>query len=388
MAMRIWLGYERGRELAGAQRSRTVGPLVPAGPDDLAPHYDLTLSLPNPAHVAFAAFGRWLAEAADAHGLSCAVLHDGTVYEAVRRLADGRLTVGFHLDSVALWHRPDDPYARLAQAVADAGGCPVNPPARSQMFTDKAAAHAELVRCGLGVPATVVIRPWTPDRPLTAAERACLRLDEPGARVHIQPANGFGNRGVVRVEKADPEGLAAAVAAARSHDRHDTYLAQRAVCCPRLECSDLVSRPACWRVLYCLGELIPFWWTRPGDGDGPSSRLMTREEIRCHRLRPVLAYAAALARLSGLEWFSTELCLTAGPEPSRYRVPGSGGRDWAVVAIDCVNDPCDGDVQSRWPGGTPDAVVRHVAGRFAEAAWLCRHTSIPARAGEPLRRTA
>ena len=372
--MRVWLGCERDGGPGASWESGEVRLAAPAGPEDLAPHYDLTISHPLAESAPFTAFDRSLAEAAAAHGLSAALLHDGTVAEAARRLDDGRLTIGFHLDYFALWHRPDDPYARLAQAVADAGGCPVNPPARSRLFTDKAAAHAELARRGLGVPETVVLRPWAPDRPLTPAERARLRLDEAGARLFVKPANGFGGKGVVRVERTDPEGLAAAVAAARGPNRTDTYLLQREVRCPRLECADLVDRPAYWRVLYCLGELIPFWWHRWEHGGEPSYRPVTREEIRCHRLRPVLAYAAALARLSGLEWFSTELCLTDGPEPGRYRVPGAGGREQAVLAVDPVNDQCDVDVRSRWPGAPPDAVVRHVAGRFAEAAWLCKQT--------------
>jgi hypothetical protein len=383
--MRVWLGCDGGGE-AGAARGSGEGRLqVPAGPDDLASHYDLTISHPRAESTPFAAFDRWLAEAAAAHGLSAALLHEGVAPEAVSRLDDGRLTVGFHLDYFALWHRPDDPFARLAQAVADAGGCPVNPPARSRLFTDKAAAHAELARRGLGVPDTVVLRPWAADRPLTPAERARLRLDEPDARLYVKPANGFGGKGVVRVDRTDPEGLTAAVAAARGPERSDSHLLQREVRCPRLECADLVLRSAYWRVVYCFGELIPFWWHRREDGGEPSYRLLTREEIRCHRLRAVLKYAAALARLSGLEWFSTELCLTDGPEPSRYRVPAGGGRERAVLAVDYVNDQCDVDVQSRWPGAPPDAVVRYVAGRFAEAAWLCKQTAPPRRRPEPLR---
>jgi hypothetical protein len=381
--MRVWLGCERDGGPGAAAGAGEARLQAPARPEDLAPHYDLTISHPRAESTPFTAFDRWLAEAAAAHGLSAALLHEGTVPEAVRRLDEGRLTVGFHLDYFALWHRPDDPYARLAQAVADAGGCPVNPPARSRLFTDKAAAHAELARRGLGVPGTVVLRPWAPDRPLTEAERACLRLDEPGTRLYAKPANGFGGKGVVRVERTDAEGLAAAVAAARGANRQDSYLVQREVRCPRLECADLVDRPAYWRVLYCLGELIPFWWHPNGEGR-LSYRPVTREEILCHRLRPVLKYAAALARLSGLEWFSTELCLTDGPEPSRYRVP-AGGRERAVLAIDYLNDQCDVDVQSRWPGAPPDAAVRHVAGRFAEAAWLCKQTTPPPRERRPLR---
>jgi hypothetical protein len=338
--------------------------LVPRGPDDLAAHYDLTVSLPAAGLESFAAFERWLAQAASRRGLTCALLHDGVVPEAIRRLSDGRLTVHFHLDYFALWHVADDPYARLAQAVQDAGGRTVNPPARSRLFTDKAAAHAELKRLGLGVPETVLFRPWMPDRPLTPAERGRLRLDEPGARAYLKPANGFGRRGVVRVDRPDPAGLAVALAYARNFDRHDTFLLQREVRCPRLADADGAERPAYWRVFYCLGELIPFWWS-PAEPEQrrPSYWPLSLREVRRHGLGPVLAAVRVLADLSGLDWFSTELCLSDGPEPSRFKVRGR-----PVVAIDYWNDQCDVDVQSRWPGAAPDGVVAYVAERFAAAA--------------------
>jgi hypothetical protein len=344
--------------------------LIPAGPTDLAPHYDLTISHPAMDAAPFAAFDRWLARAAVRRGLSCALLHDGVIGEAAQRIAAGRLTVGFHLDYFALWHVADDPYARLAQAVEDAGGRSVNSPARSRAFTDKAAAHAELVQLGLGVPETVIFRSWTPDRPFTAAERTRLRLDEPGAAVYIKPANGFASRGVVRVERTDPAGFVTALAVARSHDRGDTFLVQREIHCPRLPCDDGIERPAYWRVLYCLGDLIPLWWSSRERAEGrPSYRRVTAAEALRLHLGPVFATAGELAELSGLEWFSTELCLSDGPEPSRHTVWCPDGRLLPVIAIDYLNDQCDVDIQSRWPGAPPDAVVRHVAERFADAAW-------------------
>jgi len=347
---------------------------VPSRPEDLQPHYDVTISQPTPNQVQFQAFIRWLAEEAGRRGLSCALIHDAVAQEAVRRLTAGALTVGYHLDYFALWHVADDRFARLSQAVQDAGGRPVNPPARARFFTDKAAAHAELLRHGFGVPETVVLRPWAADRPLTAAERARLGLDEPGARAYVKLANGFSGRGVVRADRTDSEGIAAAVRAARDGDRNDTCLVQRAVRPPRLACEDGVERPAYWRLLYCLGELIPFWWgpadTMPG---GLSYRRVTTAEVRRLGLDPVLDYASGLAELCGLDWFSTELCLGDGREASQYVVRKAvPGRALPVLAIDYVNDQCDVDVQSRWAGAPPDDLVRHVAGRFAEEAWRLR----------------
>jgi hypothetical protein len=344
---------------------------VPGGPQDLAGHYDLTVSQPDLNTPQLETFNRWLARSAQSRGLSCALLHAGLIREAIRRLEESRLTIGFHLDYFALWHVADDPCARLAEAVQDAGGRSANIPARSRLFTDKAAAHAELLRRGLGVPATILLRPGALDRALTAAERAHLGLEVAGTRVFIKPANGFCGRGVVCAERTDPEALAAALTAARNHDRRDTFLLQREVRCLRLAGDDGVERPAYWRVLYCMGELLPFWWSKHQEGQ-PSYRRLTPAEIHRLQLQAVLAYVGELADLTGLDWFSTELCLSEGAEESKYRITLGTGRTHPVVAIDYLNDQCDVDVQSRWLGAPPDAVVRHLAERFAEAAWRQR----------------
>jgi hypothetical protein len=363
---------------------------APARPEDLAGHYDLTIGHPAGDGDALAGLDAWLADCASGHDLSCALLHDGIIHEATRRLEQGRLTVGFHLDCHARWHVADDPFACLAVAVQDAGGRPVNPPARARAFTDKAAAHAELVHRGLGVPPTVVVRPWCIDRPLTARERQALRLDEPGARVTVKPASGFARRGAVCSERTDAEGLAAALAAARQFDRQDTYLIQREVSTPQLACEDGRTRPAYWRVVNCLGEWTLFWWP-PQERVGPGRagyRPVTPAEMRRHRLQPVLDYAWALAELSGLEWFSTELCLSDGPDPGRFSVPGTDGRERAILAINYFNDRCDVYEQGRGPGGPPDYVVRRAAERLTAAAWRRRQEALRPAAVLPWRGAA
>jgi hypothetical protein len=362
--------------------SRGAAPMeVPNCPEELAAHYDLTLSRPRSEADRFAAFERWLAAAAAEQGLSCALLHDGVVSEAARRLAQGTLRIGFHLDYFALWHVPDNPYLQLTLAVQDAGGKPVNAPARARAFTDKAAAHAELSRHDLGVPPTVIVRPWSGDQPLGSRERDLLDLHESATRLFIKPANGFGSKGIVRVERTDEEGIRAALAAARCHDPGDAYLLQREIQPPMLLSED-GPRPAYWRVLHCFQEWTVFWWQPQEPGVArPSYRVMTPEEMRRHRLQPVLAYAREVARLTGLNWFSTELCLGDGPSPSRFTVTGADGRERAVLAIDYVNDQCDVDVQSRWPGAPPDHVVQRIAERFAEEAWRVRQEAIRPSAG-------
>lgn len=365
----------------------TLGMQVPTL-TDLGEHFDLTISHPTPDMPSFTAFDRWLAQAANARGLSCALIHEGIAKEAIRRLEMGRLTVGFHLDYYSLWHVPDDPYARLSLAVQDAGGWAVNTPARARLFTDKASAHAELVRRGLGVPETVIRRADQPDRPLSGEEWARLRLNDPGARLFIKPANGFGGKGI-QVASGRPEETVAAIAAARNHDRRDSYLLQREVSCPRLRGEDGIDRPAYWRVFYCLGTLLPCWWSKQSAESGKFNyHPLSPAEVRGLRLQPILDYTAELADLSGMDWFSTELCLSEGPEFSRYRAPGPEGRSRPVIAIDYINDQCDVDVQSRVPGAPPDQLVRQIAEIFAEAAWQRRQILSLPRAFRLHRRSA
>jgi hypothetical protein len=369
-------------------RSEPIGVLqVPDGPHELAGHYDVTISHP-PRHMdQYAVFERWLAESAHSFGLSCALIHQAVVSAAVQRLAAGELTIGLHLDYETYWHEPGDDFVRLAISVQDAGGCSINLPARSRAFTDKSAAHHELERHHLGTPPTVLLRPWSADRNLSVQERWHLRLDEPGTRLYIKPANGSCGRGVFRVDHPTPERVSAAIAEARRFDPADTYLAQTEVRPPWLRCGDGVSRPAYFRVLYCLGELTAFWWQplehlAPGV---PSYRPVEPDEIEYHKLQPILAYVRTLAGVCGLEWFSTELCLCPYPRPGRFTVLDVDGLDLPVVAIDYVNDQCDVDPQSRWPGGPPDAYVRKAAWRFAELAWQVRRRALSPFPLAPLR---
>ncbi len=171
------------------------------------------------------------------------------------------------------------------------------------------------------------------------------------------------------------------VRGARNHDRREAYLIQREVRPPLLTCDDGAERPAYWRILSYLGELTPFWWgSQQNVGHGrPSYRPLTPHEVWRLQLRPVLAYAKMLGELSGLEWFSTELCLGDGPEESRFTATTADGRARPVLAIDYLNDQCDVDVQGRWAGAAPDDVVRGCARRFARTAWEVKQ----AKAGRP-----
>jgi hypothetical protein len=347
---------------------------MPLHPRELASHYDLTLTSPRDSDEGAAAFEGWLAVAADSYGLSCARIAPSLASAAAERLAAGVLDIGLHIACDTDWQR-DDICARLAFAVQDAGGHPVNPPARARAFTDRAALHHELVRRGLGVPPTVLVRPWTSERQLGDHLRWHLRLDEPGARVEIVPAG----RGEVIRRHPRGESIQNALDEVRRHDPDGTYLLRPEIRPPWLVCSDGECRPAHWRVLSCLGEVTAFWWQpacslRKGQR---SYREVTRAEVQSHALAPLFQYVQALADLSGLEWFSTELMLCPCSRPGTYTIPDVAGLDLPLFAYH-LDDQCELGVQSHSAAAPPDEYVRRLAWRFAELAWRVRRQTMPA----------
>jgi hypothetical protein len=257
------------------------------------------------------------------------------------------------IDFTAQWGIDDDPYMRLCYAVRDAGGCVVGDPDAAVLAENKAIMHHRLAEAGVPVPQSVILRKWDEDRSLNDAERARL-----GENVVIKPAKGWGWKGVVLDGTPEKE----AIARARDFDRTDDYLVQRRIGYARLLNSAGEEMPAWWRVFYHFGEIIPCWWSP----ESSAYRTLEMSELWQHGLFPLARITDRIAAATGMEFFSTEICLAeeAAPEGTEFR---SAGHPFFV--IDYVNDQCDMRAQSEHPTGPPDAVVRHLAHRFAEVAW-------------------
>jgi hypothetical protein len=302
-------------------------------------------------------FFLWLREACAIRGLSCAVLQEGDVASAREAISAGDLRIGTLLDLSAAWWDHEDPYVQLCYAVKDAGGRVIDDPDAAMMADHKAVSHHRLQRAGIPVPPTVLMRRWMPDRGLTAEERAIV-----GDQVVIKPARGWGWKGVVLGARGDLE----AVSRARDFDRTDDFLVQRQVPFSTLLDDHGVPRPSWWRVFYLFGEIIPCWWS-PENGE---YRLMSLRDLWTHELLPIVRLAAEIARISGMDFFSTEICLADEPA-----LPGTPyqARGKQLFVIDYVNDQCDIRCQSQHAAGPPDEVIRHLAERFADLAWRHRH---------------
>ena len=109
-------------------------------------------------------FIEWLKKECNSRKMSFVWCHDDNVKRITRDLQNGRLKIGFLLDTEATYSDPKDPYAKLCYKVKDTGGKVVDDPDDAKMSIDKSVMHYRLIRAGIPVPYSVVIRNWEPEK--------------------------------------------------------------------------------------------------------------------------------------------------------------------------------------------------------------------------------
>ena len=202
----------------------------------------------------------------------------------------------------------------------------VNPNAKASLTWDKAAMHLALLWTGLQTPHTLII-----PSALESPELPEPDLSPLGGPFIIKPAHGGGGDGVV-MEAA----TLAEVCAARLAYPDDKYLLQAHISPVALD-----RRDAWFRVIYCLGDVLPCWWDTVSHLYLP----VTPEEETRHGLAPLREITARIAEISGLDLFSTEIAL-------------SGSHQFVIV--DYVNDPLDLRLQSETADGVPDDIIARI----------------------------
>jgi hypothetical protein len=268
--------------------------------------------------------------------------NDGNVKKIIKGLQDGKLKIRFLLDTEATYSDQKDLYAKLCYKVKDAGGKVVDDPDDAKVSIDKSVMHYKLMRAGIPVPYTVVIRNWEPDKfELSQAERQKL-----GKSFIIKPALGYSQQGVIKNATWDIR----EIAKARKFDKGDNFLLQK-----RIEPTDLGLKKAWFRIFYLFGEIIPCWW----DPDTRIYEHVKMKEMIDFELIPLVSTVLQIASITNMEWFSTEIAL---------RIKKTGDRKF--IAIDYVNDQCDMTVKSQKQDGVPDDIVEHIAKRFIRIAQL------------------
>ncbi len=198
---------------------------------------------------------------------------------------------------------------------------------------DKVAMH-QAISVHIDTPFTIILPSYDEQPSLPVTDLASL-----GKSFTIKPAYGGGGEGVITEANSLNQ-----VLAARQEFPSQRYLLQ-----PHVIPTWLSSRMAWFRSIYCLGKVYPCWWDNCTHIYTP----VTSDEETGYNLGPLRNLTYAIARICGLDLFSTEITLT---------------RDGRFVIMDYVNDPIDLRLQSKTFDGVPDDIIRDITGRLAEFA--------------------
>lgn len=252
--------------------------------------------------------------------------------ETIKNIQRGELKFAAFLDRAG---DGDEKFPPLAKLIAKSSTRFLNHPAHIHHATDKATMHLEFVAKGIEVPYSVIISPYNKRKEVE------LRLSEIanlGWPFIIKPANTTGGGIGVVLNAASLRDIIET----RQHHKNDKYLLQE-----KITPTFLNGNKAWFRVFFVCGNVIPCWW----DDATHIYRAIEPKEMAAHHLRPLYAITKRIAEICKLDFFSTEIALTA---MKRF------------VAVDYVNEICDMRLQSKHPDGVPDAVVDQICRKIAK----------------------
>lgn len=271
-------------------------------------------------------------------GLTSFKISENNIEETIYRVKRSKLSFGLMLDRA---FDVDERYEQLGMMIVRRGGTLVNDYKKTRHAIDKASMHLELMSAGLHVPFSIIISPFAhiEEIGLTLEDLAHL-----GSPFIIKPANTTGG-GVGVVTGAE---TLLDVLETRKEFQEDKYLIQEKIH-PRI-----IDGRRCWfRCYYVYEKVFLCWWD---DLTHEYAEVTTAEE-HYYKLRPLRKIMQTIAKLTGLNFFSTEIALRTSTsfEPSNF------------VAVDYVNDMCDMRTRDIAHDGVPNALFERIVERLTLA---------------------
>ncbi len=262
-------------------------------------------------------------------GLSLLQATPETLPGILEALDEGEVSFRAILDRAS---EADPRFLRLVEWASSHRVRQINRHDKALHAVNKASMHLEFITAGLHTPHTIILPPYR-ERPSLVS----LDLSPLGESFVAKPAHGGGGEGVVfEVTSVDQ------VQTARQAFSNDFYLLQA-----HIVPAELAGRRAWFRVLCCGGRVYRFWW----DIDRPVYIPVRDEEEHSFGLKTLHDIAMTIAKVCGLDIFSTEVALTAAG---------------LFVVVDYVNNPIDLRLQSAAYDGVPDETVRDIAETLAD----------------------
>lgn len=276
-------------------------------------------------------FARLVEEEAAKLHLSTYIIWPNNLDETYHKISGGELRFNFLFDRAS----DSAPEFQKIQYLLIEKGTPVFEPLEGLRWaSDKATMHLEFIANGLHTPYTIILPPYETHEHFYLSVEELAHL---GRTFIIKPANTTGGGiGVVHGAETLQD-----VLSARQHHHHDKYLLQE-----KVKPQEKDGYRFWFRGYYACGLAQCAWW----NDKTHHYRLLTPEEIRRYRLRPLFSIVRKIAEISRLFFFSTEIALN---------------EEGQFIVVDYVNESCDMRLQSKAADGVPDDIVKNSAQEIA-----------------------
>lgn len=246
------------------------------------------------------------------------------VSEVVEKLKNGDLFFPALLDRAS----DEDPeFLPITKLLSSKKSFIINPHYKVIKSVDKASMHRRLLKTNFCLPRTILLPSYNKEEDNLISKK---ELDKIGIPFIIKPAlaSGGGHGVINNAETLDE------IAEARIKNKVEKYLIQE-----KIYPKTIQGKRAWFRIIYAFGTSIPTWW----DDLTHFYYRVTNQEIKKYGLDPLCNISKRLAKITQLDYFSTEIALT---------------KDNKFYLIDYINDQCDMRLKTNHPDGVPDDVVK------------------------------
>lgn len=256
-------------------------------------------------------------------GLSTFVIGRFNLSEVVENLRRKEIYFRTYLDRAS----DEDPdFLAISKLLTRKKSYIINPHHKIIKSVDKVLMHKKLVRRKFRLPKTLLLPSFDNDNNLRISDD---QLSELGIPFVIKPSLlSGGGEGVIKSAHSLSQ-----IHEERKKNHTEKYLIQEKIYARKIQ-----NKLAWFRIIWAFDKVIPTWW----DDQTHIYQRVTKAEVKRHNLLPLYRITQRLARLTQLDYFSTEIALT---------------KDHKFVLIDYVNDQCDMRLKSNHVDGIPDEVV-------------------------------
>ena len=265
-------------------------------------------------------------------GLRTFVINKFNVNEVIRSIKGKKIHFKLYLDRAS----DEDPaFLPIAKFLARKKSYIINPHNKTKKSVDKFLMHKKLEKRHFRLPKTFLLPSFKFRKNILLDDR---HLTELGIPFIIKPSlMSGGGEGVIKNAMSLSQ-----ILEERRKNHLEKYLIQEKIYPGKIQ-----GRRAWFRVIWAFDQVIPTWW----DDHTHIYHPVSKNEVAKYNLLPLYKITKRLARITQLDYFSTEIALT---------------KDHKFVLIDYVNDQCDMRLKSNHSDGVPDEVVNEFVERMKQ----------------------